>query len=138
MKTELPSHAQRMSSLLATDKESVVCQVERRADDAGRVAGRRRESWAWGSSGTSGARAEDPTGGERTSKMLVMSVTLDVLKYTGWLNRSAFCQAGKEGVRRGARCRPGGGGPAAAQARHALEAGPALRAGGPGHARSAR
>ena len=49
-------------------------------------------------------------GGERTSKMLVMSVTLDVLKYTGWLNRSAFCQAGKEGVRRGARCRPEGAG----------------------------
>ena len=59
-------------------------------------------------------------GGERTSNMLLMSVTLDVLKYTGWLNFSAFCQAERRAcdAGRGAGWKAGelGRGAAAAQA----------------------
>ena len=35
-KAEVPAHAQRMSSLLAGDKEDALCRVEREACDVGR------------------------------------------------------------------------------------------------------
>jgi len=47
---------------------------------------------------------------ERTSNILLMSVTLDVSKLSGWLKARAFCRVEKRGVRCGARYGPGGGG----------------------------
>ena len=76
------------------------CQVEGRADDAGRGAGREaggrvrqrrreRRASAWGvepEAGGHGARAE------RTANIQLMSVTLDVSKVSGWLNAVARCR----------------------------------------------
>ena len=46
-------------------------------------------------------------GEERTANMAFMAVTLEVSKFSGWLNADASCRVEKEGVRCGARCRPG-------------------------------
>jgi len=62
-----------------------------------------------------GARAR----AERTMNILLMSVTLDVSKLSGWLKACAFCRVERRGVRCGARCGPreaGGHGAVAAQA----------------------
>ena len=57
--------------------------------------------------GARGAHADDPRLGgcggraraaERTSNMLVMYVTLDVSKLTGWLKAAAACRGRKQGV----------------------------------------
>ena len=68
---------------------------------------------------------------ERTKNMPLMSVTLDVLKLSGWLN-AVRCRVKRRGVRCRARCGPGAGGrgPAAAHERHARGEGPAVEAGG--------
>ena len=53
-KALVSAHAQRVSSLLASDKEDAPCQVERGACDAGRGV-RGREAGEGGSGNTSGA-----------------------------------------------------------------------------------
>ena len=45
---------------------------------------------------------------QRTANMLLMFVTLEVSKRSGWLNADALCRVDKEGVRYGARCGTGG------------------------------
>ena len=69
---------------------------------------------------------------ERTLNMLLMSVTPDVSKLSGWLNAPADCRVERGDVRCGARCGPGAGerGPAAAHERHARREGLAVKAGG--------
>ena len=42
--------------------------------------------------------------------MLDMSLTLDVSKFSGWLNANAPCRVGREGIQKGAACGPGAGG----------------------------
>ena len=94
-KAEVPAHAQRMSSLLAADKEFVPCRVARRAYVAERNAGREA-----GGRGTGAAQAACTRGGpdsrlwarartERTLNMLLIVVTLDMSKLSGWLNADA-------------------------------------------------
>ena len=120
------------------------CQVKCRAYDAGRGA-EREATGRGGGSGASGVQGEAPTQGwgararaERTKKMRSMVVTLDVSKLSGSLNASARCQvkcraydAGRDAEREAE-----GVGAVAAQA---VPMGRVrLKAGGPGHARSAR
>ena len=83
VKAEVPAHAQRMSSLLASDKEGVSCRVERRAYKAGYRCG--LGGGMGPTAGSRGARAR----AERTKNMCRMSVTLDVSKLSGWLNATA-------------------------------------------------
>ena len=52
-----------------------------------------------------GARAR----AERTWNMLLMVVTLDVSKLSGWLNADANCRVERAGMRCGKRCGAGGG-----------------------------
>ena len=98
LKAEVPAHSQLMSRLLASDKDSAPCRVERRASDAGRGVGReaggrvgrrrrKRRSRGWPNCRL-GARAR----AERTLNMPLMSVTLDVSKLGGWLNATVFCR----------------------------------------------
>eukprot|EP00964_Phaeocystis_antarctica_P018644 scaffold10289_cov47-Phaeocystis_antarctica.AAC.3 len=70
--------------------------------------------------------------------MLVMSVTLDVSKLSGWLNDDASCRVEKRAcdAGRGGSQEAGGRGEVAAQA--ACKGRGRLKAGGPGHTRSAR
>eukprot|EP00964_Phaeocystis_antarctica_P061831 scaffold36973_cov54-Phaeocystis_antarctica.AAC.2 len=70
--------------------------------------------------------------------MLVMSVTLDVSKLSGWFNDDASCQVEKRAYDavRGVSQEAGGRGEVAAQA--ACKGRGRLKAGGPGHTRSAR
>lgn len=91
-KAGVPAHAQRMSSLLAADREEP-CQVERGACDVrgARCAGGARDTQAGeraARGNTSGANAEDPRGwrvleaghmraAERTVNMNPMSSALD-------------------------------------------------------------
>ena len=78
------------------------------------------------------------TRGERTWNMLLMSVTLEVLKLSGWLKADAFCRVeGRACDAGGERCEPGGGreGKGGSDGMHA---GPDSRLGGQGQARSAR
>ena len=87
----MPAHAQRMSSLLASDKEFAFCRVERHMrcavrKDVGRRQCKRHarggpDSRLWGR-----ARAE------RTANMVPMLMTLDVSKLSGWLNADAPCR----------------------------------------------
>ena len=89
----MPAHAQRMSRLLASDKEFAPCRVERRAHAM-------RGERAWGDGSASGmciGRARLKAVGararaERTSNMRGMFVTLDVSKLSGWLNAYANCR----------------------------------------------
>ena len=88
----MPAHAQRMSSLLALDKEFPPCRLERRACAM-------RGERAWGDSSASGVHGEGPTQGwggraraERTWNIWDMVVTLDVSKLSGWLNADADCR----------------------------------------------
>ena len=115
----MPAHAQRMSSLLASDKEVAAlnmefmfatlevsklsgwlnddanCRVERRAYDAGEVhlgGGR-----AWGSSGASGAQGGPDYKGwgqrvraERTRNIWFMFVTLEVTQLE--MSALKFCK----------------------------------------------
>ena len=61
---------------------------------------------AWGRGSTSGAHAKrarvegwgEGKRGKRTINMRLMSVTLSVLKVTGWLKASAACRAERWGV----------------------------------------
>eukprot|EP00964_Phaeocystis_antarctica_P135177 scaffold99559_cov65-Phaeocystis_antarctica.AAC.3 len=71
----------------------------------------------WGGGSASGMHGERTRlkAGERTENMLLMSVTLDVSKLSGWLNAPAFCPVARRACT--GRCR--------------------LNAGGPRHARSA-
>ena len=46
---------------------------------------------------------------ERTENMDPMSVTLDVLRLSGWLNADAFCRVEKGSIGGGAACGQGGG-----------------------------
>eukprot|EP00964_Phaeocystis_antarctica_P130256 scaffold94142_cov54-Phaeocystis_antarctica.AAC.2 len=69
-----------------------------------------------------------------------MSVALEVSKLSGWLNAVAPCRVERRAYDAGRGIWAGGGrghGPAAAHTRHARGEGPALKAGGLGHARSA-
>ena len=45
---------------------------------------------------------------KRTSSIMVMLVTLDVSKLSGWLNADACCRVERAGMRCGKRCDPGG------------------------------
>ena len=48
-------------------------------------------------------------GAERTESMYCMSVTLDVLKVSGWLNAYAYCRVQRKGIYEGAAGGPGDG-----------------------------
>ena len=85
------------------------CRVERRACDVGRGTAQEREGVRWrrrnqhargGPDSRMGARAR----AERTANMSLMSVTLDVLKLSGWLNADARCRVERQAcdARRGA------------------------------------
>ena len=70
-----------------------------------------------------------------------MSVTLDVSRLSGWLNDDASCRVERRAydAERGVGREAGGRGPVAAHERYARGEGPAVKAGGAiGHARSAR
>ena len=102
----LLAHAQRMSNLLALDKEFAPCRVETRACAM-------RGERAGGGGDASGMNGEGPTQGcgaralaERTVNMLPMFVTLDVSKLSGWLKACACCRVERRG---GEGCGPGGG-----------------------------
>ena len=100
----MPAHAQRMSRLLASDREFADCRVEKEAyamrgeralgggDASGMCTGRAPTQGL-------GARAR----AERTENMPPMVVTLDVSKLSGWLNADATCRR-KAGMRRVKRC----------------------------------
>ncbi len=91
------AQAQRMSSLLASDREFASCRIERGAYDAERcekrcgpgdvraLSGMHREGPTQGCGGAQGTA-------ERTLNMDRMFVTLDVLKLSGWLNAVADCR----------------------------------------------
>ena len=126
------AHAQRMSSLLALDKEVAPCRVETRACAM-------RGERAGGGGDASGVHGEGPTQGcgararaERTTNILYMSVTLDVSKLSGWLIADAPCRVERRGhARCGVRGRWGGD----ASGTHGRGR---LKAWGSGLARSAR
>ena len=109
------------------------------AYDAGRgvsrEAGRRR--WAEAAQAACRGWARLKARAERTWNMLIMSVTLDVSKLSGWLNATACCrvQGRVYEVQRGAGREAEGVGAVAAQA--ACTGRTRLKAEGPGHARSA-
>ena len=77
---------------------------------------------------------------ERTKNMPFMVVTLDVSKLSNWLSAVATCRVERRAydAERGVGREAGGRGPAVARERHARGEGPAVKAGGAGHARSAR
>ena len=99
-KAAVPAHAQRMSSLLAADKEFASCRKWGVYIIGGEVrAGRRGgEGIRGGSVGMHGVRLSKGcvgakgTRGERTWNMRVMSVTLEVSKLSGWLKADARCR----------------------------------------------
>ena len=72
---------------------------------------------AWGGGGASGMHGGRPESrllgararAERTRNMAAMFVTLEVSKFSGWLNARASCRVEGKGMRCGARCGPGGG-----------------------------
>ena len=104
---------QRMSSLLAADREFAPCRESKGGRDEVRA---RRRGRAWGGGGASGMHREGPTQGlrvraraERTWNMASMFVTLEVSKLSGWLKAYASCRVEGRGMRCGARCGPGGG-----------------------------
>ena len=78
----------------------------------------RGASWAWGVVVSARAAAQGGSqprrqgaGTERTVNMSVVSVTLVMLKFSGWLNAAAFCRAPRGGRgKKGAACRDGAGG----------------------------
>ena len=106
----MPAHAQRMRSLLASDKEGVFCRVARRGHTvrgevrAGRRAGKQRRCTQHAGERArlkdSGARAR----AERTRNISYICVTLDVSKLSGWLNALAPCRVERRAcdARRGA------------------------------------
>ena len=118
----MPTHAQRMSSLLAADREYAYCRVARRACG---LQGETRESrrlprWCAGreiavQAACAGERAAttDLGGGggeEHTENMLPMSVTREVSQLSGWLKAVAPCRGAQaQGTLCGAGCGPGGG-----------------------------
>ena len=115
----MPAHAQRVSSLLASDKEDAPCQVERGACDAGRGV-RGREAGEGGSGPTHKWRARPATGGfwgqgtsaaaERTWNMNSMLVALDVMKLSGWSKAVASCRVESRACDAGREvCGPEGG-----------------------------
>jgi hypothetical protein len=124
------------------------CRVEGRACDAGgrgasREAGEPGVWWRH----TSGMHGDGPTQGwgpraraERTQNILLMSVTLEVSKLSGWLKADTSCRVegracdagGRGGSRKAGESLGCGGGTQEACKRMAR-----LKAGGQGHARSA-
>ena len=97
------THAQRISSLLASDKEFAPCRIESRAYDAergvgreagGRVRQRRRErrASAWGLEPEAAMGATGQPRAERTLNIPLIVMTLDVSKVSGWLNAAADCR----------------------------------------------
>jgi hypothetical protein len=113
----VPAHAQRMSSLLGSDKEFAPCQSRKGGVYimGGEVCECREagERVRGGSVGMHGARlkAWGPRArAERTSNMWLMSVTLEVSKLSGWLKADASCRVeGRACDAGGERCEPGGG-----------------------------
>jgi hypothetical protein len=98
-KAAVPAHAQRMSSLLAADKEPAPCRESKggRVYNWGRGACREAgERVRGGSDGMHGARLSKDWGprarAERTWNMSFMSVTLEVSKLSGWLKADAACR----------------------------------------------
>ena len=81
-------------------KSNAHCRVERRACESEGAGAR-----AWGSGSTSDAHGRTRLGGcggrvrvaERTPNMYFIVVTLDVSKFTGWLNLYAACRVEKAG-----------------------------------------
>ncbi len=106
VKAELPAQAQRMSSLLAADKEVVYCRVERRTHGAGLDAGRdrlegvgqRRAQAARARGGPDWRAGGRARAAERTENMSLISVTLDVSKLTSWLNTPPRSTESKKGT----------------------------------------
>ena len=96
----MPAHAQRMSSLLAADKEFAPCRESKggRVYNGGRGACREAGQRVLG--GSDGMHARGLTQGlggpraraERTSNMSLMYVTLEVSKLSGWLKADAYCR----------------------------------------------
>ena len=98
----LPAHAQRMSSLLALDREFAPCRVAGREYDAGPGAARksgRRQATAVHAACRGGldCRLGAGHGEEHTTNMPCMFVTLEMSKLSGWLNADAPCRESKGG-----------------------------------------
>ena len=92
----MPAHAQRMSSLLALDRECVFCRVAKGAyTKPGEV---RKGFWRGAAQAACTRMARLKAGGrraraERTLNILAIFVTLDVsLKVSRWLNADAPCR----------------------------------------------
>ena len=93
----MPAHAQRMSLLLASDKEFAFCRRHTMGSEV--QAGRLEAAGDRGARSAQGrARLQIYGAGhgeERTWNMLYMSVTLEVSKLSGWLNADADCREPK-------------------------------------------
>ena len=132
----MSAHAQRMSSLLAADKEFPPCRVARRAYGAGR-----------GAVGDRGARSVQGRarlqirsrgqGGERTVNMWSMCVTLEVSKVNGWSNADACCRKSNGGNMMRGELRAGRRQVAARATASKQRAGEGSSAGSLGHGRGA-
>ena len=101
----MPFHAQRMSSLLALDREFALCRESKegykpyRAGRGVRV-GRREAAGDRGAGSVQGrARLQIGArhGEECTENISRMLVTLEVSKLSGWLNADAACRKSKGG-----------------------------------------
>ena len=96
----MPAHAQRMSSLLSSDRENVSCRVGRKAYGARRGVGR-EEGGGGRPRRTQHAGVWALHGEKRTSNMWTMPVyppvyvTLEVSKLSGWLNADARCRVAR-------------------------------------------
>ena len=112
----MPAQAQRMSSLLAADKEFLPCQ-------GGHIRGAGGEAWARTAGGCGWwwrkwhmyrgwARLKSVGGhrarAERTANMPSIVVTLDVSKLSGWLKADAPCGVEEKRTLRDTRSSPGG------------------------------
>ena len=87
-----------MSSLFASDNADAPCRITE-----GETRDGRREGVSVGAVTVHAACTEDPIGhwghgtrGGRTPNMLLMLVTLDVSRLSGWLNADAVCRATTE------------------------------------------
>jgi hypothetical protein len=122
-----------VSKLSGWSKAYAFCRVEERAYDEGEVRAGKRDGLVWWRH-TRGMHEEGPTQclgprarAKRTLNILNMSVTLEVLKLSGWLNADADCRVeGRacDAEGRGARRVAGGPVVAAAHKRHMHGEGP--------------
>ena len=104
----MPVHAQRMSSLLASDREFAFCRVEKRAHAT-------RGERAWGDGGASGMHREGPTqgwGGQGTrgahGEHVVHGCDAGRVEAERLVEHRRGLPSRKAGMRCGKRCSPAG------------------------------